>query len=397
MGRSSKKKQNKLMMQIVSVLIAVALWIIVGYTEDPNIDVNINDVQVEYTGLAKLENRGLTVSRADRPPEISMAVRGRRSDLLQVLGKVKASVDVSSLTDEGTYTLDIKINMPVSTVQVIKQRMTSADVVIEPLVTKDIPVAVKQINTEKNKEYLVKSVPEHETIEVTGAKSLIEKIARAEITADISDIHADSTQKYNYRLIDQSNSELGAKQLLRTDAPDLFVQHIVYTPKTVAVKTALPQTVADAYAVQIKSISPANVSVGVRGDTGPDEVTAWFAEGTYETGIKEYSLNLEELDGMYIPAEEKLIKVKAEVQKKTQRTLTVPIQIVNAPEGTVPVPEKNMIDVLVTMPENQASEGSLTATVDLAGIQGGTHEMPVLFWTADNVTVQGTYKLKITV
>lgn len=395
MGKNTNKKYNKLLMQVLSVVIAISLWVIVGYTEDPNIDVMINDVQIEYKGISKLESNNLTVNQAEKVPALSVKIRGKRSQIFQVLGNVQASVDVSNLTGEGTYTLDIKVDLPVNTVQIIKQKTTTLDILVEPVTTKEVPVVVRQMGQDKNKEKLVRSTTDNQVIEVTCAKSLCEKISKAEILVDIGDINADNRKKYKYRLLDTAGNDLDVGRFVKTKTTDIVVTNKVYTPKTVSVTSRIPDIVNAQYAVNVKSVTPTSVLVGVRNGVEINEVTAMFPDTGYEAGVKDYSLTLTEPTDVYIPEDEQTVKVRAEVFNKVTKSVTTEIQVKNAPDGTTPVLDKQMIDVSATMPESQAVDGSLAAIIDLAGLEPGTHEVTVQFWTANHVTVQGQYKIKV--
>lgn len=388
----NKKKKNKILLQIVSLLIAVILWIIVGYTDNPSIDVNIKNVKVEYRGLTELKNRGFTITDAEKLPQISVGLRGKRSDLIKVLGTVAASVDVSGIMSAGTYELDITVDVPISSVQIIRQKSVQ-EVVIEPYVAREIPVIVKQTNTDKNKDILIRSKPVNDVMEITGAQSLIEQIDHAEILADVGDIYADSTQKYAYRLMSKANNEIDCKQRLQTAEPDLLVTHTVYTPVTVPVQTGLSDELRRKYAVNVKSISEPSVTVGVRDGVSIDAVTAMFPDDIYQSGSKEYTLTLTEPENVYIPDQEKTITVKAEFSARTESTVTLPVRLLNAPGGIAVSP----IDVRIAVVNDTIIPDNITASVDLNGLSAGTHEVPVSFWTTDRVVVLGAYTVKVTI
>ena len=51
------KTENRIALQLVSVFIAIVLWFIISYTENPVISITVNNIKVEYRGLDKLEER----------------------------------------------------------------------------------------------------------------------------------------------------------------------------------------------------------------------------------------------------------------------------------------------------------------------------------------------------
>lgn len=386
----NKKKKNKILLQIVSVLIAVVLWIIVGYTENPSIDVNIKNVKVEYRGLMELENKGFTIADVEKLPQISVGLRGKRSDLIKVLGRINASVDVSKVTAAGTYELDIAINVPINSVQVIRQK-TTQEIVVEPYITQEIPITIKQTNAEKNKDILVRSEPINSTLEIAGAQSLIDQIDHAEIIADIGDIHSDSAQKYAYKLMSRSNNEIDYKQRLQTTEPDLLVKHTVYTPMTASVTTGMSEELRRSYAATIKSLSETSMIIGVRNGVSAETVTAMFPDDVYELGTKEYTLTLTEPEDVYIP--EPTIVVKADFAARTEQTVELPVQALNASQAVSVSP----IEVRIAAVSGVTVADNITASVDLSGLSAGVYDLPVSFWTTDKVVVIGTYTVRVSI
>jgi YbbR domain-containing protein len=387
----NKKKKNKILLQIVSVFVAVVLWIIVGYTENPSIDVNIKSVKIEYSGLMELENRGYTIDGEEKPSQISVGLRGKRSDLIKILGRVSASVDLSQVNQAGTYELDIDVNVPVNTVQVIRQK-TTQEVVIEPYVTQEVPVVVKQTSEDKERDILIKSEPVSGTLEITGAQSLVNRVGCAEINADISDINTDSTQKYPYRLINKTGGEIDKKLRVQTPEPDLLVKHTVYTPVTVPIKTDIPDALRQKYEVNVKGISKESVTLGVRNGEEVIAALAVFSDGVYESGSREYTIPIAETENTYIPEEDKTVTVKAEFTERKESSATLPVQITGGESNS-----NIMIDVRIAAADGVAVYDNVSASVDLTGLTAGTHDVPVVFWTTEKVFVIGTYTVRVTI
>ncbi len=87
--------KNKTVQAILSLLVAIALWIYVMGTVDPMVTATIHNVPVEKVNEDVLEDLGMTAT-LDHPESIDITIRGARSDVNEAKkSRVTASVDVS--------------------------------------------------------------------------------------------------------------------------------------------------------------------------------------------------------------------------------------------------------------------------------------------------------------
>lgn len=390
------KKGNKLLMQILSVFVAISLWIIVGYAEDPIIDVPITGIDIQYIGQDTLKKNKLTISEKSKKEEMSVIVSGNRSVLMHILGKVSATVDVSQITEAGTYNFAVNVNVPSTSVQIVKQKMTSIDAEIENIITKSVPVRIKQAGNEKNKDIIVESIPDNENISIGGAESIISQISYASVIIDVSEMKTNSTQKYNYMLMDNNDSVIDQFDLT-VDKLDLFVTNNVYKAKQIPVVINFSEAVKSQYAITIKSPINPVITVGIVGNEDIQNLYAEFEDREYQLGINEYILNITDDDNIYIPEDEKTLRVKAEFVAKQKQSLTIPIKIINIPDGKRATLLKSNIDIQVNGVVGTLNNESVLATVDVSRLSDGVHIVNIDMKTDDNVTVIGNYTADVTI
>ena len=90
-------KKSKLLLKILSAIIAVILWTAITYTEDPVITQTITGIGIEFSGVETLNGNGLAIINRNEIPTVSVVVRGKRNSVIEALDKVYAVADVSSI------------------------------------------------------------------------------------------------------------------------------------------------------------------------------------------------------------------------------------------------------------------------------------------------------------
>ncbi len=103
--------KNKRIQAILSLLIAVALWLYVMGTVDPTITVTVRNITVEKTGEDVLQDLGLSAT-LDEPETVDVVLKGSRSNVNEAKkSEIRATVDVSNC-DYGENEEEIKIVFP---------------------------------------------------------------------------------------------------------------------------------------------------------------------------------------------------------------------------------------------------------------------------------------------
>lgn len=124
--------RNKKFQLIISLLIAIALWLYVVGEVDPTITADVNNIQVEMTGEDTLEELGMEATLG-KPKAIDIVISGPRSDVNEAKnGEVRAIVDVSNC-EYGENEEDIRIQFPdgIKRVSVINMSSEKAEFTVE--------------------------------------------------------------------------------------------------------------------------------------------------------------------------------------------------------------------------------------------------------------------------
>lgn len=103
--------RNRKTLMILSLLIAIALWMFVMDQVDPKTELVVTDVKVEMRGTDVVENMELTATLV-QPKIVNVELQGKRSQVNKAKKKgLKAYIDVSTC-DYGENEAEIRIELP---------------------------------------------------------------------------------------------------------------------------------------------------------------------------------------------------------------------------------------------------------------------------------------------
>ncbi len=390
--KSSKPHKKKVQTIALSILLSVIVWFMVTSLADPDITTTVSNLDVRFVGEMALREKALAVTGRNNVPQLSVVVTGKRSDLMNNMDNIYVQVDLSDIDSTGEYNLAGTISVPTTRIKVEKEKYGDIPVKIEPLVSKEIDVTVKQTGTLKNK--LVKSVVNNPKVMIMGAESEMEKVEGAVATVDISELAEDNTEKVNYLLIDKSGALIDENETLESARSNVEVSNTIYDAKTLPVEPMLTAEMDKEYMLKPdkSSVTPASVVVGVNGENNDDKVIARI-DRINEEGEGEYSL--ETSNGMYIPPESQKVKIKPEIVKKSVVQLELEVHAENVPEGCSAKID-GLLTAMVWGEEGQVNNENVKATVDASGLSKGEHTLPVKL-SGENAGFEGSYTINITI
>ena len=387
----TEKKANvtntqKLKTVILSVFLAVIVWFMVIYVNDPDITTTVSDLNVRFVGEMSLRDKKLAVTGKDKIPELSVVVTGKRSDLMNFMDDIYVQVDVSDIDATGEYNLSGVISIPTTRISVEKEKYGDIPITVEPLEMKDIEVTVKQTGMLKDK--IVKSSVNNPTVTITGAKSEIDEVAGAIATVDVSSIQEDGVENVNYLLTDTNGELINKNETIESARSYVEVVNTIYDAKLLPVVPRLSAELDKEYILKAdKSFAtPASVTVGV------DETNA-LIDKVPSDGFGEYELELS--SGMYIPEDNKKVKYKLDIVKKAVAQLELTVQAQNVQSGLT-AKINNKLIAQVWGEEGKITTDNVKAYVDVSGLGAGTYNLPVKI-EGENVSFAENYTIEVTV
>lgn len=166
---------NKTVLKICSVVIAICLWVYVIGEIDPDSRKKISNIEVSYANTEVLAENGLAVTD-EEGTVISAVIEGRRSDVNDAKKQgIKASVDVSRCK-KGSNSLEIVFNLP-DGVKLDSASEQKIKVNVGELVSEEKPVQIRISDTEENSEQIPWVIGYNpKTVYVRGAENIVDKV-----------------------------------------------------------------------------------------------------------------------------------------------------------------------------------------------------------------------------
>ena len=307
MEKKELKRKNSIGYMVLSLVIAVVIWILAAYLNDNSTQIKIKNIDVNYIGRSQLAENGLVIVNDNAPVSgYSVIATGKRDVLARSFGKWAAEVDVSGIKSPGEYDLEGKVTPPGPNLTVMEKNFNTIHVKIEELVSKEIPIEVR-IDELHGK--LVKTETDHRTAVVSGAKNEVEKVSVA--VALLGPTGIDITEQSVTLPLMPADSKREPvpppNDTLSLDIDRVTVICTAYDLVTLPVRLELTEQNTDNDIDYAKTrISPASATVGVLSGS---EIQSVRAE-VKSISTDEMECELIEEEGMYIPESSRLVRVK---------------------------------------------------------------------------------------
>lgn len=338
-----KETKNRNWLYVVlSVALAVCLWVYVSYINSSDNTYTFRNVPVEFTGLDTLEGRGLMISDGAEQT-ITLNVRTSWSTALRLSSEaISVTVDVSSIESAGTYTTGYRINYPTG--------VSGNSVSITGSTAQNVTYTVAR-RTERSVEVqgvfrgeVAEGYQREEfsfspsTILIAGEESAVNQVDHALVTVTRDEPLSETfSGEMPFQLIGLDGTVLDLEELnLETDVNTVQVTLPVVQLKEVELTVDLLPGGGATADNAVVTINPSTITVsGSETDLaglssislGEIELGNIFSQDTFTFDIQLAS-GLENVSG------ETQATVTVEITGLTTRTLEVDnIQWINAPEG----------------------------------------------------------------
>ena len=295
---------------ILSVVIAVFIWILVSFSTGVDISNTFHNVPVRYTGMRELNSRELVLLRGTAMTDLAVTLTGKRTDIMDALDNVQIEVDVSEITEAGEYELDGTVRLPSSKLTIERTNFTTVPVTVAAMSEKEIPLEVRYDTFNKK---FVNAVPDQENVVMMGAESELAGIEKAFlfVTAPKGE-PSDGEVLIPVRFEDSAGKELRLPDSVRCRTPQVKVKSTVYDAVMLPVDIDTSIIERDGYKADRDKtvIDPKEIEVGVLPGSNIEHVLARVEKAEGDTPMDCEIMNTA---GLYIPDKSKTVKVTLSV------------------------------------------------------------------------------------
>lgn len=207
-------------MKVGAVVIAIIIWFALSITMFPTVFMTIEDVPVTISlEGTTAEAQGLAITEFNEDTKVEVSISGMRYEIGSFTeDDLKATVDMSGVTQAGTYDLNINVTSSAASCSVTKITPSTVRVKVDYIKQVTIPLQVRATSVSAEDGYsLGDAVVTPETITVRGPEKLVDSLGYAVFAVDqkkkLSETYTTSDGKlYLYSndnsLIDDSSFEL---------------------------------------------------------------------------------------------------------------------------------------------------------------------------------------------
>ena len=210
-----KKLTNNLLLKILSLAIALAIWLLVANINDPVV-VTSYDVPVTIQNSAYLESGGKTYQVLEQQQMVTVILRGNSSVVENRTGDIQAVADLTQIVDMDTTPVMVPVTATCDRVAAedISVVPAAIGIEIEDMVSKDFTITVTAVYTTPSADYEVGTMEANpEKVTITGPESLIDKIDRVMAEVNTTPMNEDTTITSRLIIYDKNQDALDETEM----------------------------------------------------------------------------------------------------------------------------------------------------------------------------------------
>ena len=405
--------RKPLVLKILSLIIAIIIWIYVINIENPEVSYDLKSVSVTVVTKDSTPYKGGLVITDGLSQTIDIKLKGRHNALSTYDFKsITAVVDINSVTAEGEYSLPVKVTIPGDEVYLASSTPIKLKYTFSKTRTLSVPIKVITDGTIPTNYSLdtIKSDPL--SVNIAGPIKEVEAIAYAAIHLNVENVKNDTTKESDITLINKDNVEIKSKNITISKSKANAVVSVLEKKSIPLMVQSTGSYSGNEKGVVLFEVAPKTIDVSGK----PDVVDA----------IKNISLGTIDVTNVIDNQQRTFdIVVPTTVKKISADTsATVTVRIVQSETKTISGVSvdtsgldttklgnlnvtfvKKQIDVNVVgiSPDiSSVSVSDLTAKADFSSLKltaGTTQEIPVTVTVSSNknITIVGQYTITVEV
>ena len=240
------EKGNKILYIIISLLVAIVLWLYVDDSQGNKTTQEFTDIPIEFIGAEDtLPNRGLMLS-GGQDATLNVTLSGPRLVISSLKrGDVRAQVNLSSINSVGSWPLTYDLIFPDtvdrSSITPERASRTYITVQVSTLYSREIPVSVNVTRpADENYMYMGESMTvEPAVITLSGLVDDVDKVESCRVAVDLTDAKGTVIQEFSYELLDAEGNVVSTDNIRVSDRRVLVTAPVYMTkelPLTVQFK-----------------------------------------------------------------------------------------------------------------------------------------------------------------
>lgn len=359
-----EKLTNNLGLKLISVGLAIILWIIVVSIDDPVITRTFSGIEVEVLNADAVTSQGKTYEILDGSNNIAVSVSAKRS-ILEKISKdyIKATADLKEMTILNSAAINVRTTRYSDMITSITPLTKNLKLAVEDLDKKQLSITVETIGNPAKGYVVGNNSPSVNITTVTGAASKVSRISRAVATVDVSGRTSNIRTGAEVVLYDGNGDPVNSSSV-SVSVREIVVDVDILETKEISVSAAVSGTTAEGFAYTgLVSVDPETVLVAGSGTVFNNlESIVIPAEDISIDGItedKSFVLNITD----YLPSGIRL------ADSGYDGSVTVTVYVGKLENALIDIPTSNIF--IDNIPEGftvSFADGSGTKRVEVQGL-----------------------------
>lgn len=200
-------------LKVISVLIAICIWIYIAIVMDPAIEVSVRDLPIQFVGQSTLKTKNLAVI-SESATTVSIKIKGSRKKMgNNDMDTIIAKADVSEI-GEGTTTIPVEVIVPFENQGISHQSIYSVDVKVEPIAEKSMDIEVVTSGSLAQGYMCGDITATPKTVTVKGAESAVGQISKAAVKLNYGSADVDIDAELAIVFYDDKGKEIAPQDAI---------------------------------------------------------------------------------------------------------------------------------------------------------------------------------------
>lgn len=402
--------RSKVVRIVISILVAIAMWLYVDLERAPERTMTIRDIPVEFSGEnTTLADKNLMLL-SGYDTTIDLKIRGPKRELVKMnRDNVRVIASTSSIDSVGVHQLDWTVSFPDGVVRtnvsVEKASLSQITVTVGELYTKEVPVECHVVGEVAEGYFTGDVVLDPEVLTLRAQRDDLLNVSCAKLTVDISGATRSVVQTVDVQLYDYDGNPVENSNI-RTNTSLIQAKVPVLTTREVELAVEF-SGVPGAAMNSIKcDITPKTVRLNGEADV-LDSIDKLVLATLHVDDLELHQQNsyvVTPPDGTWLVNGNEVATADITLEGIEEKSLTATsIELDKLPSGLYAIaPDGGLTVRLWGLSEEieAVTAENLRVIADMSAVTGqGTVTVPVTVTISgfNDVTVRGTYELTVTV
>lgn len=402
--------RSKVVRIVISILVAIAMWLYVDLERAPERTMTIRDIPVEFSGEnTTLADKNLMLL-SGYDTTIDLKIRGPKRELVKMnRDNVRVIASTSSIDSVGVHQLDWTVSFPDGVVRtnvsVEKASLRQITVTVGELYTKEVPVECQVVGEVAEGYFTGDVVLDPEVLTLRAQRDDLLNVSCARLTVDISGATRSVVQTVDVQLYDYDGNPVENSNI-RTNTSLIQAKVPVLTTREVELAVEF-SGVPGAAMNSIKcDITPKTVRLNGEADV-LDSIDKLVLATLHVDDLELHQQNsyvVTPPDGTWLVNGNEVATADITLEGIEEKSLTATsIEFDKLPSGLYAIaPDGGLTVRLWGLSEEieAVTAENLRVIADMSAVTGqGTVTVPVTVTISgfNDVTVRGTYELTVTV